>query len=282
MTHSLQSAIAQASRALTAAGVQGAYRDARLLMAFTLVLEPHQISLRLNDSLDPAEEAAFNAALRLRLDRAPMSHILGYRDFYEHRFIVTPDVLDPRSDTEALVVRALEYEFANVLDLGTGSGCILLSLLAKNINAWGVGLDQSVKAIAVAERNSRALGLSARSEFLVSDWFSALPEGQFDLIVSNPPYIHPNAMSGLSAEVLHEPELALTDQKDGLSHYRHIAKVAHSFLAPKGRLVFEIGFDQGEAVSDILTTQAYREIAVLPDLDGRARVVTCLSPSRWW
>jgi len=100
------------------------------------------------------------------------------------------------------------------------------------------------------------------------------------LIVSNPPYIHPNAMAGLSAEVLHEPELALTDQKDGLSHYRHISQAAHRFLAPKGRLVFEIGFDQGGAVSDILAAQTYREIVVLPDFDGRARVVACLSLSR--
>lgn len=280
MTQRLQSAMAKASQALTAAGVEGASRDASLLMAFALGLEPHQISLRLNNSLDPAQEAAFSAALSLRLDRVPMSHILGYRDFYEHRFIVTPDVLDPRPDTEALVSRALEYDFDNVLDLGTGSGCILLSLLAKNIHAQGVGVDQSAKAIAVAERNARALGLSTRSEFIVSDWFSALPERRFDLIVSNPPYVHPNAMAGLSAEVLHEPELALTDQKDGLSHYRHISQAAHRFLAPKGRLVFEIGFDQGGAVSDILAAQTYREIVVLPDFDGRARVVACLSLSR--
>ena len=119
MTQRLQSAMAKASQALTAAGVEGASRDASLLMAFALVLEPHQISLRLNNSLDPAQEAAFSAALSLRLDRVPMSHILGYRDFYEHRFIVTPDVLDPRPDTEALVSRALEYDFDNVLDLGT-------------------------------------------------------------------------------------------------------------------------------------------------------------------
>jgi len=213
--------------------------------------------------------------LRSRVARVPMSHILGYRDFYEHRFIVTPDVLDPRPETEELVARALSAPFENVLDLGTGSGCIILSLLAENSSARGLAVDQSAQALEVARRNAENLRLTDRLRFCRSDWCQELPAEQFDLIVSNPPYIHPAALKGLSPEVHHEPISALTDNIDGLSHYETIAHQAHGFLAPQGRLLFEIGYDQGAAVAEILRKEGYGDIAILEDLDHRPRVVSC-------
>jgi len=277
MTKSVQDTLKQENQVLVAAGVQCATRDLRLLMAFTLGVQPYQISLLLNNVLDPSQQAIFDQVCAKRAARMPMSHILGYRDFYEHRFIVTPDVLDPRPETESLVSLAFEEDFMTVLDLGTGSGCILLSLLANRRLSRGVGVDQSPKAISIAQRNAAKLHLSKQVDFFVSDWFSSVPITKFDLIVSNPPYIHPNAMADLSLEVLHEPEFALTDYSDGLSHYRQIAKSAHNFLAPNGRLLFEIGFDQGPAVSAILFDHQFRDITVLPDLDNCPRVVACRS-----
>jgi len=275
MTQSVRAALKQASQIMVSAGVAAAQRDARLLMAFVLGFEPHQVSLHGDAMLDVDQEVAFTAAVKLRASRVPISHILGYRDFFETRFILTSDVLDPRPETEQLVSHALSESFETVLDLGTGSGCILLSLLAKQPLAHGVGVDQSAKAIAVAKLNAQKMQLIARVEFLVSNWFSEVPATKFDLIVSNPPYIHPNAMAALSAEVLHEPELALTDHDDGLSHYRNITKQANDFLTPNGRLIFEIGFDQGGAVSKILAQQQFHDIVILNDLNHHPRVVAC-------
>ena len=200
---------------------------------------------------------------------------MGYRDFFEHRFIVTPDVLDPRPETELLVVEALKESFQNVLDLGTGSGCILLSLLAKKINVQGVGIDISAAAISIARRNAKNLHLESRVSLNVSDWFSNVGKRKFDLIVSNPPYVHPNQLELLSPEVVHEPMLALTDNEDGLNAFKEIATNAQKFMVAGGRLIFEIGFDQGPAVADILNISGFQDIRVLPDLNGSDRIVSC-------
>ena len=277
MTQTVQLALKSANQILVSAGVDGALRDSRILMAFVLGFEPHKISFSFDFVLNASQEAAFTICIARRALREPVSHIVGYRDFFEHRFIVTPDVLDPRPETEQLVSHVLGEDFGTVLDLGTGSGCILLSLLAKRPLAQGLGVDLSSKAIAVAKLNAKKLTVSARVELRVSNWFSNIPNTKFDLIVSNPPYIHPNAMDRLSAEVLYEPEVALTDHSDGLSHYRQIAIKAHEFLVPDGRLVFEIGYDQEDAVSEILTQNRFRNIVILKDFDNHSRVVECRS-----
>ena len=275
MSQTLQAALTHAGQRLSAAGVEGSWREARILLAFVLDIDMLQVSLRLEETLNAEQSAALEEALTLRMARVPMSHILGYRDFYENRFIVTPDVLDPRPETEVLVARALSAPFHNVLDLGTGSGCIILSLLAINSSARGLAVDQSAKALEVARRNAEKLQLTDRVRFCRSDWCSEISTERFDLIVSNPPYIHPNVWKGLSSEVHQEPKSALTDDKDGLSHYATIAHQAHGFLAAEGRLLFEIGFDQGEAVAQMLRQEGYRDIAILEDLDHRPRVVSC-------
>ena len=275
MSQTLQAALTHAGQRLSAAGVEDFWREARILLAFVLDIDMLQVSLRLEETLNAEQSAALEEALTLRMARVPMSHILGYRDFYENRFIVTPDVLDPRPETEELVARALSAPFHNVLDLGTGSGCIILSLLAINSSARGLAVDQSAKALEVARRNAEKLQLTDRMQFCRSDWCSEISTERFDLIVSNPPYIHPNVWKGLSSEVHQEPKSALTDDKDGLSHYATIAHQAHGFLAAEGRLLFEIGFDQGEAVAQMLRQEGYRDIAILEDLDHRPRVVSC-------
>ena len=277
MTKTIGIAIFEAARQLSIAGIDSSQLDARVLMSSVLKVVPHQASLIADKGLTNAQSEEFSKLIQRRLRRVPVSHILGYRDFFEHRFIVTPDVLDPRPETELLVVEALKESFQNVLDLGTGSGCILLSLLAKKINVQGVGIDISAAAISIARRNAKNLHLESRVNLNVSDWFSNVGKRKFDLIVSNPPYVHPNQLELLSPEVLHEPMLALTDNEDGLNAFKEIATNAQKFMVAGGRLIFEIGFDQGPAVAEILDISGFQDIRVLPDLNGSDRIVSCCS-----
>ena len=196
--------------------------------------------------------------------------------FYGLRFYVDENVLAPRPDTEILVEQVLENlpedQEMEILDLCTGSGCILLSILANRQNARGTGADLSEKALAVAERNGRDLGIKAR--WLHGDLFEKI-QGQYDVIVSNPPYIRTDVIQGLMEEVrLHEPYMALDGHEDGLYFYRKIIVQAGGYLKPGGLLAFEIGYDQGEAVSSLMKEQGYRQVQVVKDLAGLDRVVT--------
>lgn len=222
------------------------------------------------------------AKLRDLLDRragqrVPMSHLTGWRHFYRHRFEVSGAVLDPRPDTETLVEAALSHPFSHVLDLGTGSGCILLSLLAAR-GAAGVGTDVSPEALALADRNARRLGVSERCLLLNSDWYEVV-EGRFDLIVSNPPYIAAAEMTELEPELRHEPRMALTDEGDGLSAYRRIVPEAVSHLRQGGRLLVEIGWTQAADVSRLFRQAGFQEVSVVRDMEGRDRVISGVLPA---
>ena len=222
-----------------------------------------------------AEEtgAPYDTLVERRAAREPFSHIAGYRDFWKHRFKVNRHVLDPRPETELLVELALTEPFAKVLDLGTGSGCIVISLLAERPKAKGVGTDVSEHGILVAGENAAAIGVADRLVLPLSDWFEDVG-GQYDLIVSNPPYIAAQEMPELAPEVRnHEPEMALTDGADGLTAYRKIAAGALDHLRTGGRLLVEIGATQGAAVSEIFSQAGLADVRVHPDLDGRDRVV---------
>lgn len=263
---------------LRAAGVEDAPLDARLLLAHALGIAQDRLTLHLPDAMTEAQAAAYDLALTARASRQPVAQIIGQRQFWGLTFRVTPDTLDPRPDTEALVAEALREPFLNMLDLGTGTGCILLACLKSMPMARGLGVDISPAALAVAQANAEALGLSARAQLRLSDWFSAVP-GRYDLIVSNPPYIAEGEMPGLAPEVRDwEPHLALTPGGDGLDPYRILARGAPARLMGGGRLMVEIGPTQGAAVAALFAAQGLQDIRILPDMDGRDRVVVACKP----
>ena len=271
-------ALRQAIPRLQAAGVEDATRDARVLLAHALGLAPDRLTLHLNDEMTAPQARSYEEALAARARRQPVAQITGRRQFWGLAFRVTPDVLDPRPETETLVAEALSRPFLKVLDLGTGSGCILLSCLKGMPMARGLGVDLSEAALAVAEGNARALGLAGRARFQRSDWFSAVT-GAFDLIVTNPPYIAADEMPALHPEVRDwEPHMALTPGGDGLEAYRRISRGAGARLMPGGRILAEIGPTQGAAVSALFSAAGLGEVRVLPDLDGRDRVVAAVKP----
>jgi len=273
-----QSALRAAVARLRAAGVADPAGDARRLMALALGVDPGRLTVLLGDPLSPEAAQRFEVAVAAREARQPVAQIVGLRDFHGIRLRVTRDTLDPRPETERLVEAALERSFGRVLDLGTGTGAILLALLAARGDATGLGVDLSEAAVAVAQGNAMALGFDGRAEFARSDWFSGV-EGRFDLIVSNPPYIAADEMAGLQPEVRDwEPHLALSPGGDGLDAYRAIAAGAAARLMAGGRIVLEIGPTQGQAVSALFMAQGFERLRVLKDLDGRDRVVEAIGP----
>lgn len=266
-------ALANAVQRLKAAEVPDAANDARILLAAALKIERSRLTLVLLDEMPPEVLGRYESTIQARALRQPVSQIIGQRDFYGRRFTVTADVLDPRPDTELLVQVALAEPFETVLDLGTGSGCILLTLLAENTAATGQGADLSEAAIAVARGNAKSLGLMGRCDFSQSDWLANLT-GQFDLIVSNPPYITESEMVTLAPEVRDwEPQMALTPGGDGLAAYRQITATAMPFLTQSGRLVVEIGPSQARDVQALFAAAGFEGISCLQDIDGRDRVV---------
>ncbi|WP_050527716.1 peptide chain release factor N(5)-glutamine methyltransferase [Pseudorhodobacter aquimaris] len=263
---------------LAAAGVPDGAQDVAILLAHVLGASRADLALLSPQTLlSPAQITAFEAAISARAARQPLSHITGQRLFWGRSFVVTPDVLDPRPETETLIAAALTHPFASVLDLGTGSGCILLSLLAERADARGVGVDISAPALAVAARNQARLGGSA--EWAQGSWFDPV-QGRFDLIVSNPPYIAADEMAALSPEVQGwEPHLALTPGGDGLAPYRTISAAAPEYLTAGGRLLVEIGPSQGAAVTALFKAAGFERVEILLDLDGRDRVVLGYLPN---
>ncbi|MBV2361354.1 peptide chain release factor N(5)-glutamine methyltransferase [Thalassococcus sp. CAU 1522] len=269
--------LARGTATLTQAGVPDAGRDARRLLAHVLKVPPGRLTLFLPEEVEPQLTVIFNAMIERRADRVPVSHLTGRRLFYGREFIVTRDVLDPRPETETLIEAALSQPFVSVLDLGTGSGCILLTLLMEREDSWGIGTDLSREALDVAFWNRNALRLEPRAALELGSWFAPLEDigRRFDLIVSNPPYIAADEMPGLAPELRdHEPRMALTDEADGLTAYREIAARAPEFLEPGGRLLLEIGATQGRAVAGLLRRAGFDRVRVIPDLDGRPRVVS--------
>lgn len=269
----------EAAQSMTAAGVPDAMRDARVLLAHAMGVGLDRLSLHMHDTPLPDQIAAFRDLSAKRATRIPVSHLTGGRLFWGRRFAVSADVLDPRPETEILIEQALKAPFQRVLDLGTGSGAIFVTLLAENPQASGMAVDLSPAALAMARRNAEDLGVADRGEFRASDWFGAV-EGAFDLIVSNPPYIGLEEMPFLSPEVYdHEPHMALTDGADGLTAYRQIAQGVGGFLTPEGRVLVEIGPTQGQAVAALFTAAGLRDVQIYADFDGRDRVVAAKSAS---
>lgn len=273
MSERIVDTLQRATMMLGAAGIEDPERDARILLAHVMEVDQAQLIARMNEPLPPSALLGMDRVIAVRSLRQPVSHIIGKRGFWNHEFMVNSDVLDPRPDTETLVAAALEQPFETVLDLGTGSGAIILSLLAERPQVMGVATDISGKALDTAKRNASRIGVADRVRFEEADWFSGL-EGQFDLIVSNPPYISELEMGALAPEVRDwEPHIALTPGGDGLAAYREIAANLHKFLKPTGRALFEIGFKQAEEVKNIFIQSGFTRLEVLKDMSGHDRVV---------
>ena len=272
-------ALQAATARLTEAGVPDAPRDARWLLAAAAGVPRDRLSVLAGDALDPMARERLDDMLARRVKRIPVSQIVGEKSFYGRDFHVDADVLTPRPETETLVALALSEPFARVLDMGTGSGAILVTLLAERPQARGVGTDISAKAALIAGRNAARHGVADRITLPLSDWWRDVGS-LYDLIVSNPPYIAADEMDALMPEVRdHEPREALTDEGDGLSAYRSITAGALDHLTPGGRLIVEIGPSQGQAIQDMFKAAGLAEVQVHPDLDGRDRVVIGRKPA---
>ncbi len=274
----LSEALIQAIPRLREAGIEDAPRDARLLLAYACVIAPDRVTLHLADEITAAAQLKFSDSVAARSRRQPVSQLIGQRLFWGRPFRVTPDVLDPRPETETLIAAALTVPFGNVLDLGTGTGCILLTLLLERPGTWGFGVELSQAAFAVAMRNRHDYGMEGPMVLRQGSWYDPV-DLQFDLIVSNPPYIAAAEMSGLAPEVRdHEPHMALTDGGDGLGAYRAITAGAAAHLVSGGVLMVEIGPTQASAVVAMMVAAGLQSPQVRQDMDGRDRVVTAVKP----
>jgi release factor glutamine methyltransferase len=264
-------ALAAATKRLAAAGIDSARLDARVLLGHALGCSPSEVMLRLDEPA-PAE---FDALLARRAAREPVSRILGRREFWSLDFALTPDTLDPRPDSETLVAAARDA-FAperrcRVLDLGTGSGCLLLAVLSDRPEWSGLGTDLSPGAIAAARANAESLGLAGRAAFRQGDWDEGIAE-LFDLVLSNPPYIPSADIAGLAPEVTRfDPRRALDGGSDGLDAYRRLAPIAARRLATNGRVLFEHGEGQGDAVAALMGEAGLEVLDRPRDLGGIAR-----------
>ena len=247
--------------------------DAWLLLEAACGCTRNDLFLRGNEPILEEKEMLYKEYLEKRQSRIPVQHIVGVQCFMGLDFLVTPDVLCPRLDTEVLIEEALKRikPGSSILDMCTGSGCIILSLLHYAKDCTGTAADLSEKALEVAKRNAQKL--EKECTFIHSDLFENI-QGKYDVIISNPPYIATKEIEALEPEVrIHEPMMALDGKEDGLFFYRKIVSASVDYLKPEGWLMFEIGYDQGEALSEMMKAAGYCEVKVIKDLAGLDRVV---------
>jgi release factor glutamine methyltransferase len=281
---SIRQAFVETAQILREAGIETPELDARLLLCHAAGLTHERYVARAREVLCPDEAARLEGAIARRLKREPVARIMGEREFYGRSFVLGPDTLDPRPDTETLIEAVLDIvrkkgwrdRPLELLDLGTGTGCILVTLLAELPHARGIGMDLSAEALAIAVANAGRHGVSTRASFVAADWLDAVT-GTFDLILSNPPYLATGEIAGLAEEVAtYDPRIALDGGPDGLDAYRRIAARAGDHLSQNGRILVEIGPGQAEAVAAIFAGAGLRPDEALGfrlDLAGRPRLV---------
>ena len=268
----------QGCRTLQAAGIEEAALDARLLLEAVCGTDRNDLLVHGEQPVAPEAEEKYLNWIRQRAEHIPLQQLTGEQGFMGLTFSVNENVLIPRQDTEILVEEVLKelHDGMRVLDMCTGSGCILLSLLHYSNDCEGLGVDLSAEALEVAGRNVLKVLTPEKAEhahFLQSDLFEKV-EGKFEIIVSNPPYIASAEVEKLMPEVRdHEPRMALDGTEDGLYFYRRIIEEAGKHLVSSGMLFFEIGYDQGQAVSELMRTEGYCDVQVVQDYAGLDRVV---------
>lgn len=270
--------LADAAARLRAAGVESPRREARLLLTHVLGVTQEDIVAERLAPLTSKDASAFETVVKRREAREPLAYIIGRREFWSLDFAVGPGVLVPRPESEILIEQALKHfpdrnARLRVLDLGTGSGCLLLSFLSERPHAQGLGVDISQAALAIAQRNAEALKLLDRTRFLRSDWLENVSDA-FDVILINPPYIGRTVLAELQPEVCdYEPESALDGGPSGIDAYRDIAAGLKGRLTGSGQAFFEIGQGQAEAVESLLAANALRVQGTVCDLAGIPRCV---------
>lgn len=269
-------ALSEAAARLRAAGIPAPRFEARLLIAHGLGVGAEQVIGHPERALSAGERARIAALVTARAARRPLAQVTGKREFWSLEFEVTAHTLDPRPDSECLVAAALAHvpdrgAPLRVLDLGTGTGCLLLAVLSELPNATGTGVDISTEAVTVARRNAARLGMEARARFVTGDWGAGI-EGPFDLILANPPYIPAGDLARLEPEVAEfEPRAALDGGADGLDAYRAMLPGLARLLGERGMAVAEIGAGQKEAVVGLVDNSGLGLCAIARDLGGRAR-----------
>ena len=280
--HRIRDAIEVGAGKLSHAGVEAPRRDARVLLADTLKADLGYLIGHDEECLPELSWESYLRRIERRARREPVSRIVGRREFWGREFHIGPETLDPRPDSETLIDTVLERipeveQPLRMLDLGTGSGCLLISLLLECPRAIGIGIDRSFAAASLAGKNAARLGVAQRSLFCVASWLQALG-GQFDLIIANPPYVRSADIAGLAPEVAnYEPALALDGGDDGLASYRAFVPILPEHLAENGLAVLEVGEGQASAVEALLRNAGLSSLDCRRDLAGRRR---CLVAGR--
>lgn len=268
--------IKDAINKLRESGNENPVFEAHQLVRFLTKMTATELVIAHSDEASPALYDELYALLLRRCAGEPLQYILGTQEFMSLEFFVSPDVLIPRADTETLVECVLEKmqnKGFSLLDIGTGSGCIPLSIAHYNKRSFARGLDINQKAIALAEKNAENLNLTDRVTFESFDILTKIPKGKYDVVTSNPPYIETAVIDTLQTEVRDfEPHLALDGGQDGLTFYRRICKIAPDFLTKDGILAFEIGYKQGKSVKNIMS-ENFKNIEIIKDLAENDRVV---------
>jgi release factor glutamine methyltransferase len=274
----LREVLRHAEALLREAGVDTPELDARLLMGAALGMTREHMLIHATAKLNQAQVTRVLGFIARRVEREPVSRILGRREFWSLDFHLSPATLDPRPDSETVIDEALagipdKQAPISVLDLGTGTGCLLLALLSELPNAAGTGVDKSEEAVATATANARRFGLGQRARFTVGDWGAGVTE-RFDLVISNPPYIPDGEMETLAPEVVRfDPVAALAGGHDGLDAYRAITAQLPNLLKSNGKVIFEVGAGQSGDVAALLGAAGFRDIGTRRDLAGVERAV---------
>ena len=269
----LKKVLADTANKLSESGIEGAARDARILTAYALQIPISELSLKINEQVSEKIISKLEKLILRRINREPISKILGKREFWGRTFSINENVLDPRGDTETLIEYVIEKPVKSVLELGTGSGAIAVTLACEWKEVHVTAVDISEEALSLAKINAEKFNVQNKIDFLKSDWFQAV-KGPFDLIISNPPYIGLIEKDEISTEVIkYDPQIALFAGRDGLDAYKKIIPNLAKFLNPDGFVVLEIGAYQSDQVKNMMNAVGFIDTKIIKDLSGKDRLV---------